>query len=415
MKHYYYKSGDLWAEDVRLTDILSRVGTPCYVYSEAAIIKQWQAFDSALAHHPHKICYAVKANSNLAVLNTLAQLGSGFDIVSGGELARVIAAKGKPNQVVFSGVGKQALEIIQALKYGIFCFNIESAAELQLINQLAEHHNLLAPIAFRINPDVDPKSHPYISTGLKENKFGIDFAQAIPLYQDAKKLKHIEVKGITFHIGSQLTSLSPFIDATKRILTLIEQLKSVGINLQYLDVGGGLGIRYQDETPPSPKAYIDALLALCIPPELTLILEPGRSIVGDAGILITQVLLLKQAGNKQFCIVDCAMNDLLRPTLYQAWQNIIPLKEQALKTLQYDVVGPVCESGDFLGLSRRLAIEPGDYLAITEAGAYGFVMSSNYNSRPRAPEVMIKGEKFKLIRERETIQELFAKEYLFND
>ncbi len=411
MSDFEYRHNALWVENVPVADIVKEVGTPCYIYSHAGLIRQWTAFNVSLGNRPHKVCYAVKANSNLAVLNALAQCGSGFDIVSGGELMRVIAAGGSPDKIVFSGVGKQPFEIIAALKKDIFCFNVESEAELSLINQLANHLNVKARIALRVNPDVDSQSHPYISTGLKESKFGIDIEQAPLIFQKALKLDHVHVKGVACHIGSQLTSLNPFLDAGLRLNTLINHLESLGIFLQHVDIGGGLGVHYHDEKPPTPAQYGEAILSLPFDPSLEIIIEPGRAIAADAGILATTVLLIKNSGNKQFCIVDCAMNDLMRPTLYTAWQEIIPIQkvDEPLPQI-YDVVGPVCESGDFLGKDRSLSILAGDRLAICNAGAYGFVMSSNYNTRPRAAEVMVKGAEFKIIRQRETVEELFAKE-----
>ncbi len=414
MNDFEYRHNALWVENVLVADIVKEVGTPCYIYSHAGLIRQWLSFNASLGNRPHKVCYAVKANSNLAVLNALAQCGSGFDIVSGGELMRVIAAGGSPDKIVFSGVGKQPFEIISALKKGIFCFNVESESELFLINQLANHLNVKARIALRVNPDVDPQSHPYISTGLKESKFGIDIEQAPSLFQKALKLENIHVKGVACHIGSQLTSLKPFLDAGHRLNALINHLESLGIFLQHIDIGGGLGVHYHDEKPPTPAQYGEAILSLPFDPSLEIIIEPGRAIAASAGILVTTVLLIKHSGNKHFCIVDCAMNDLMRPTLYSAWQDIIPLQKVDEPSPQiYDVVGPVCESGDFLGKDRSLSVLEGDRLAICRAGAYGFVMSSNYNTRPRAPEVMVKESEFKIIRQRETIEELFSKESLW--
>ncbi|MGD9591043.1 MAG: diaminopimelate decarboxylase [Candidatus Berkiella sp.] len=410
MSEFHYQQNELWVEDTRVRDIVLACQTPCFIYSHQSVVNAWHAFDKACTH-PHLICYAVKANSNLAILKLLAQLGAGFDIVSGGELQRVIAASGATNKVVFSGVGKSSEEIAMALKAGIYCFNVESQTELMLINDIASHLNVRAPIALRVNPDVDAQSHPYISTGHKESKFGIDAQHALELYQLAATLSHLDVKGIACHIGSQLTSTGPFVQALQRLLSLIEKLTADGIALEHVDVGGGLGVRYHLEQAPSPSDYIKALLDLKIPSRLKLILEPGRALVANAGILVTKVLLLKASGEKQFCIVDCAMNDYLRPTLYEAWQNIIPLTQHdKAATAQYDIVGPVCESGDFLAKNRKLAVQIGDYLAISQAGAYGFVMSSNYNSRPRAPEILVKGNAFKVVRERETLAELFAKE-----
>ncbi len=413
MTEFNYQRNELWVEQTRVRDIVQACQTPCFIYSHQNLVNAWRAFDNACTF-PHLICYAVKANSNLAILNTLAELGSGFDIVSGGELARVLAAKGAPNKVVFSGVGKLPDEISLALKAGIACFNVESKAELLLINEIASHHNLKANIALRVNPDVDPQSHPYISTGQKESKFGIDADDAFDLYQLAKTLPHLHIKGIACHIGSQITSTAPFVQALKRLLLLIQKLKESGIALEQVDVGGGLGVRYHVETAPTPTDYIKALLDLKIPAELKLIFEPGRAIAANAGILVTKVLLIKTNGTKHYCVVDCAMNDYMRPSLYDAWQNVIPLVQEIDSQSElYDIVGPVCESADFLAKGRKLAVKAGDYLALTQAGAYGFVMSSNYNSRPRAAEIMVKGCDFKVIRKRETVAELFAMESLW--
>ncbi|MFI4938136.1 MAG: diaminopimelate decarboxylase [Candidatus Berkiellales bacterium] len=414
MDHLNYHQNELWVEDIPLSKIISEVQTPCYVYSHRTLTEGMQSFANAFQSHPHMICYAVKANGNLAILNTFAKLGSGFDIVSGGELSRVIAAGGNSQKVVFSGVGKTEEEIAFALKQHIFCFNVESKSELTLINQIAAHQNCKAPIALRVNPDVDPKSHPYISTGLKENKFGIPFEEALNLYQIAQTLPHLTIKGIACHIGSQLTSLAPMSDATQRLLYLIEALKEHGVLLNHIDVGGGLGVRYRDETPPSIIEYADAIKKL-VPSSLKLLLEPGRILTAHAGILLTKVLTLKSSGAKNFCIVDSGMNDLLRPALYHAWHDIIAVKQNASHPIIYDVVGPICESSDFLGKDRSLAIQSGDYLAILSVGAYGFSLSSNYPSRPRACEVMVKGNAFKIIRARETIEQLINQEKIWND
>ncbi|MBN9286374.1 MAG: diaminopimelate decarboxylase [Gammaproteobacteria bacterium 39-13] len=414
MDYFTYQNNQLWAESTPLLQIAQSVGTPCYVYSDAALTTHWTAFDKAFSRHPHQIHYAVKANSNLCVLNTLAQLGSGFDIVSAGELTRVLSAGGLAQKVVFSGVGKQPDEIAHALEKNIFCFNVESEAELMCIHRIAEHLNVQAPISFRVNPDIDAKSHPYISTGSKENKFGIDIGEAPRLYQLANQLNHLTIKGIACHIGSQLTSLSPIIKAFNRLLLMTHQLNDQGIKLQHLDIGGGLGVRYRDETPPSPAEYANALLKHPVS-SLTLLLEPGRAIAANAGVLITKVLYIKKSSHKHFCIVDCAMNDLIRPTLYSAWQDIVPLELNNTGSYEnYDVVGPVCESGDFLGKERRLNIQAGDYLAIKSAGAYGFTMSSNYNSRPRCAEVMVKQNQYQVIRARESIEDLLAKERIWS-
>ncbi len=410
MDHFHYRNGRLFAEDTDLQTVATTYGTPCYVYSRATLERHWHAFDNAFANHDHLICYAVKANSNIAVLNLLARLGSGFDIVSGGELERVIHAGGDPAKVVFSGVGKRIDEIEQALRAGILCFNVESTQELERIDTIAGQLNTKAPVSLRVNPDVDAKTHPYISTGLKENKFGIDIKQAPALYEQAKQLPHIDIIGIDCHIGSQITEISPFIDALKRVIELADQLKSYGINIKHLDLGGGLGVPYRNENPPLPNELATAIAAEIANKDYKIIIEPGRAIVGNAGVLLTKVEYLKH-GDKNFAIVDAAMNDLMRPALYDAWQEIIPLQqEEQGQKLLYDIVGPICETGDFLGKERLLAIKQGDLLAIRSSGAYGFTMSSNYNSRPRIAEIMIDGDQMHLIRERETVRSLFANE-----
>lgn len=411
MSHFYYRDNELYAEGLPVTDIAHRFGTPCYIYSREALTQNWQAFDHALQGQPHKICYAVKANSNLAVLNVLARLGSGFDIVSVGELERVLAAGGDPHHVVFSGVGKQTHEIKRALEVSIECFNVESSMELERLNHISGELGKKASISLRINPDIDAGTHPYIATGLKENKFGIDINDALALYQRAASLENIQISGIGFHIGSQLTELSPFCAALTRILSLTDELISRGMPIDHLDIGGGLGVRYRDEQPPTPAAYITTMRQLLGKRDLKLILEPGRAIAANAGILVTRVEYLKHTVHKNFAIVDAAKNDLLRPALYGAWQNIIPSKLQHKLTEKiYDIVGPVCETSDFLGKDRSLKITPGDLLVIECAGAYGFVMGSNYNSRPRAPELMVDGDQVHVVRRRETINELFATE-----
>lgn len=416
MDQFNYRNGQLYAEDVPLTQIAEAFGSPCYVYSRATIERHWHAFDEALAGHGHLVCYAVKANSNLAVLNTMARLGSGFDIVSVGELERVLSAGGDPGKVVFSGVGKRADEIRRALEVGILCFNVESLAELECINTIACEMEVQAPISIRVNPDVDAKTHPYISTGLKENKFGIDILQAPEVYARAADMPHLDIIGIDCHIGSQITEVAPFIDAMQRVLTLIDVLIEQGIAVRHLDIGGGLGIRYQNETPPLPGDYAAPLLDLMDGRDLQLLIEPGRAIVGNAGVLLTRVEYLKHTEHRNFAIVDAAMNDLLRPTLYSAWQDIVPvIPRQDGKAYYYDVVGPICETGDFLGKERNLALVQGDLLAVRSAGAYGFTMSSNYNSRPRAAEVMVDGDQMHLIRKRETITALYSNENLLPD
>jgi len=413
MDYFNYRNDELFAEDVAVQDIVYKYGSPCYIYSRATLERHWNAFDRAFGEQPHLICYAVKANSNIAILNLLARLGSGFDIVSLGELERVITAGGDPKKIVFSGVGKREDEILAALKIGIRCFNIEVSGELDRINRLAGQLAVIAPVSFRVNPNVDAKTHPYISTGLKENKFGIDIQQALTEYRRAAAMPHINVTGIDCHIGSQLTETRPFLDALDKILDLVSALEAEGIKLHHLDLGGGLGICYKDERPPEPAEYIQAVLARLGKTDFEILLEPGRAIVGNAGILVTQVEYLKPTDHKNFAIVDAAMNDLVRPSLYSSWQNIIPvnLKSNAAETT-WDIVGPVCETGDFLGKERPLKIAEGDLLAIRSSGAYGFTMSSNYNSRPRLAELIVDGNNLHVIRERETIAQLWAGEHL---
>ncbi|MEC4726172.1 diaminopimelate decarboxylase [Shewanella sp. D64] len=412
MDHFLYKNGELLAENCQVAELARTYGTPLYIYSRATLERHWHAFDRAVANHPHLICYAVKANSNLAVLNVLARLGSGFDIVSGGELSRVIKAGGDPKKVVFSGVGKTVDEMEMALNLGIHCFNVESAAELEQLNLVALRLDKIAPVSLRINPDVDAGTHPYISTGLKENKFGIAMEDAELIFVRAHELLGLQVKGVDCHIGSQLTEIKPFLDAMDRMLALIDRLAELGILIEHFDVGGGLGVTYDDETPPQPDAYASALLARLGDRKLTLIFEPGRAIAANAGIFVTQVLYLKGNSDKHFALVDGAMNDLIRPSLYSAWQKIIPVVSRQGESLNYDIVGPVCETGDFLGKDRELCLEPGDYLAVRSSGAYGFTMSSNYNSRPRSAEVMVDGEQAHLIRKREKLSQLWQGEQL---
>lgn len=417
MNTFNYRGEHLYAEGVALGDIADKHGTPCYVYSRAHIEAQWRAFDKAFGARDHLVCYAVKANSNIGLLNVLARLGSGFDIVSVGELERVLAADGDPGKVVFSGVGKGVHEIERALEAGIACFNVESEAELVVLNEVADRLGRHALVSLRINPDVDAKTHPYISTGLKESKFGIPMREARAAYHMARQLSHLRIIGVDCHIGSQLTELAPFADALERVLALVDQLAADGIELQHLDLGGGLGIRYRDEQPPAPGEYVSAFLQRIEAHgdryrKLKLLIEPGRAIVGNAGVLLTRVQYLKHAEEKNFAIVDAAMNDLMRPALYDAWQDIAPVLKRTGAAQQYDVVGPVCESGDFLGLDRILKVQAGDLLAVCSAGAYGASMSSNYNSRPRAPEVMVDGERFHVVRRRETIEELMLPESL---
>jgi diaminopimelate decarboxylase len=411
MDHFNYRGDRLHAEAVPLTEIAERFGTPCYVYSRATLERHWRAFDRSLGDHPHLICLAVKANSNLAVLNLMARLGSGFDIVSVGELERVLAAGGDPARVIFSGVGKRADEIRRALEVGIRCFNVESEPELLRIDQVAGDLGVTAPVSLRVNPDVDARTHPYIATGLKENKFGIDIQTADVAYRRAADLPNLRVTGIDCHIGSQLTDLAPFLAALDRVLDLADRLESAGIPIAHLDLGGGLGIRYTAEVPPEPAAYAGALLHRLGGRPYEVILEPGRAIVGNAGVLLTRVEYLKPTAHHRFAILDAAMNDLLRPALYQAQQEIVPVRlDSEAEPARYDLVGPVCETADFLGKDRLLALAPGDLLAVRGSGAYGFSMSSNYNSRPRAAEVMVDGTEAHLVRRRETIEELFAGE-----
>jgi diaminopimelate decarboxylase len=412
MDYFNYQDGVLCAENVPVPDIAAAHGTPCFIYSRATLERHWQAFDAALAGIDHLVCYAVKANSNLAVLNVLARLGSGFDIVSVGELERVLVAGGDPQRVVFSGVGKRADEMRRALEVGIYCFNIESEAELELLNQVAGEVGVTAPVSIRVNPDVDAGTHPYISTGLKENKFGIDINRVPEVYARAVSLPHLDVRGVDCHIGSQLTETAPFLDALDRVLALVEQLLAQGVAISHLDLGGGLGIRYRDETPPLPDEYATALRERLGETELTILIEPGRAIAGNAGILVTRVEYLKHTEHKDFAVVDAAMNDLMRPALYNAWQEIVPVVPREGEARQYDVVGPVCETGDFLGKDRELTLAPADLLAVRSAGAYGFSMSSNYNSRPRAAEIMVDQAQIHLVREREAVAELFAHEHV---
>ena len=414
MSAFVYQQGQLMAEQVALASIAEQFSTPCYVYARQAIEQSYlgyrQALDSRGANQ-HLICYSVKANSNLAVLSVLAKLGSGFDIVSGGELERVIRAGGDPAKIVFSGVAKNAAEISRALEAGVHCFNVESETELLRINRIAAESHQIASVSLRVNPDIDAQTHPYISTGLKENKFGIDIDEALSVYRHANRLNAIRIVGIDCHIGSQLVSAEPFADALQRVLALVDTLTEEGIELTHIDVGGGLGICYQDEQPPSAADYVASLLDTLGERSQSLIMEPGRSIVANAGVLLTTVDTIKSNEQKNFAIVDAAMNDLLRPALYQAWMNILPLNENADRPAQhYDVVGPVCETGDFLGKDRLLAIAENDLLAVCSAGAYGFVMASNYNSRGRPAEVMVDGEQLHLVRERETIEDLMRGE-----
>ncbi|WIF11172.1 diaminopimelate decarboxylase [Haemophilus parainfluenzae] len=412
MDFFQYKNEQLYVEDLPVKQLAEEFGTPLYIYSRATLERHWHAFDSALGEHPHLICYAVKANSNIGILNVMAKLGSGFDIVSQGELERVLAAGGEASKVVFSGVAKSRAEIMRALEVGIRCFNVESVAELHHINQIAGEMGKVAPISLRVNPDVDAHTHPYISTGLKENKFGVSVDEAREVYKLAATLPHVKITGMDCHIGSQLTELQPFLDATDRLIRLIEQLKEDGITLKHLDLGGGLGVTYTDETPPHPSDYATALLnKLKDYEDLEIILEPGRAITANAGILVAKVQYLKSNESRNFAITDTGMNDMIRPALYEAYMNIIEIDRtlEREKTI-YDVVGPVCETSDFLGKQRELAIAEGDYIAQRSAGAYGASMSSNYNSRPRTAEVLVDGDKAHLIRRRENLSELWALE-----
>ena len=414
MSPFQIKHGELHAEGVAFSQIAAEFGTPCYVYSRAALQSTFKRFQAGFAAHDHLLCFAVKANPSLAILNLFANLGTGFDIVSGGELARVLAAGGDPGKIVFSGVGKTEAEMRAALEVGIFCFNVESASELERLNSVAGSLGKVAPVSLRVNPDVDARTHPYISTGLKNNKFGVAYEDAFALYQRAAAMSNIEIHGVDCHIGSQLTELTPFLDALDRVLALVDKLEQAGIHIQHIDAGGGIGICYNDETPPDFSAYAEALLKKLAGRKVKLVLEPGRALVGNAGALLTKVEYLKHMQAKNFAIVDAAMNDLMRPALYDAYHDIVPVRPSGGAMQTYEVVGPVCESGDFLGHDRKLTLQQGDLLAILSAGAYGMSMSSNYNTRPRAAEVMVDGNRCHLIRQRETIAQLFALEMLIN-
>ena len=414
MDHFHYRGGHYFAEDVSLEQIAGDVGTPCYVYSRATMEHHWKVFDAAFGDHPHTVLYAVKANGNLAVLNLLSRLGSGFDIVSGGELERVLQAGGRASEVVFSGVGKSEAEITRALEVGVRCLNLESAAELERVNRLAGDLGVTAPVALRINPDVDPGTHPYIATGLRENKFGIPAEEARSLYGLARDCQHVEVTGVACHIGSQLTQLSPFTHALDRVLDFVFALQDEGLSVEHLDLGGGLGIPYIDESPPQPDDYVQALLETMARRDcrLPVSIEPGRAIMGNAGLLLTRVEYLKPGNQHGFAVVDAAMNDLLRPALYQARHEVVEVSRGTDTPECYDVVGPVCESGDFLARDKLLSVKAGDLLAIRSAGAYGFVMSSNYNARPRPAEVIVDGSYHHVVRTRETTAQLFDNEQL---
>ena len=412
MHPFEYRDGELFAEGAALSAIAERFGTPTYVYSRAHIEAQYRAYADALAGMPHLVCFAVKANSNLGVLNVLARLGAGFDIVSRGELERVLAAGGDPAKVVFSGVGKSRDDMRRALEVGVHCFNVESDVELERLQQVAAELGVKAPVSLRVNPDVDAQTHPYISTGLKENKFGVSIDVAERVYARAAALPNLDVVGVDCHIGSQLTQLEPFLDALERLLALVDRLAARGIHIKHLDLGGGLGVRYRDEEPPLAGDYLAAVRERLAGRALALVFEPGRSIVANAGVLLTRVEYLKHTEHKDFAVIDAAMNDLIRPALYQAWMDIVPVRPHAGEARRYDLVGPICETGDFLGKDRELALAEGDLLAVRSAGAYGFVMSSNYNTRGRAAEVLVDGEQAFEVRRRETLAELYAGESL---
>ena len=412
MNAFALKNGELYAESVPLTEIANRFGTPCYVYSRAALETALDEYQQELAGTDSLVCFAIKSNSNLGVLNVFARKGAGFDIVSGGELKRALAAGGDPKKIVFSGVGKSVEEMEFAINTGILCFNVESAPELDRLNEVAGRLGKKAPISFRVNPNVDPKTHPYISTGLKKNKFGVAYEDALALYQRAATLPNLEISGIDCHIGSQLLDPSPFAEALDKILILVDQLAACGIRLHHIDLGGGLGIQYKDEQQPTAKSYLQPLLAKLKGRGLKIILEPGRRLVGNAGTLLTKVEYLKPGEVKNFAVIDAAMNDLARPALYDAWHTIAPVKPREGQPRTWQIVGPICESGDFLGHDRELVLEPGDLLAILSAGAYGMTMSSNYNTRPRVAEIMVDGNQTHLIRRRETVEELYALESL---
>jgi diaminopimelate decarboxylase len=407
---FNFKDNMLHAEHVALNQIAENFGTPCYVYSKSALTQAFERFDAGFKGSNHLVCFAVKSNPSLAILNLFAKLGAGFDIVSGGELARVIAAGGDPSKVVFSGVGKTADEMRAALDAGIFCFNVESASELVRLNDIAGYMGKVAPVSLRVNPNVDAKTHPYISTGLKNNKFGVAYEDALDIYLQAAAMPNISIHGVDCHIGSQITELSPFLDAFDRVLALVDALAKNDIHIQHIDLGGGIGICYSDETPPEFTEYAKAMLAKLGKRNIKLVFEPGRALVGNAGVLLTKVEYLKHTETKNFAIVDAAMNDLMRPALYDAYHAIEAVKPRIANTQNYEIVGPVCESGDFLGHDRELALAEGDLLAIMSAGAYGMSMSSNYNTRPRAAEVMVDGDKSIVIRQREKVQDLFALE-----
>jgi diaminopimelate decarboxylase len=412
MEGFGYRADRYFAEDVSLEEVAEVVGTPCYVYSRAVIEHRYGAFDRAFGGHPHRICYAVKANGNLALLRLLARLGAGFDIVSGGELERVLMAGGDAGDVVFSGVGKSAAEIRRALEAGIGSLNVESEAELERVAAIAVSLSMTAPVSVRVNPDVDPQTHPYIATGLRDNKFGVPLGRALDVYRAAARMDGLRIVGVACHIGSQLVRLDPFADTFERILNFVDTLRAEGITIDHLDLGGGLGVRYRDETPPEPAEYVAMLLQRLAARDcgLPVTLEPGRAIVANAGVLLTRVEYLKQGEGREFAVVDAGMNDLLRPSLYQSWQEIVPVRRNGAGSRTVDVVGPVCESADFLGKDRSLAVEAGDLLAVRTAGAYGAAMASNYNARPRPAEVLVDGGRFDVVRSRDRIDQLFENE-----
>ncbi|HRB28775.1 MAG: diaminopimelate decarboxylase [Nitrosomonas sp.] len=409
---FVYHNGELFVENVSLKKIAEKFGTPCYIYSQSALTNAYQQFDAAFEDRDHLICYAVKANSNLAILNLLARLGSGFDIVSGGELQRVIRAGGDAQKTIFSGVGKSVNEMRMALNLNILCFNVESEAELITLNHVAQNMNKVAPVSLRVNPDVDAKTHPYISTGLKENKFGIAVDEAMRIYQSVHLYPYIRFTGIDCHIGSQLSLIEPFVEASEKMLQLFDGLKKQKLDIEHIDLGGGLGIRYNNEKPPSIKEYISKLCSITRNIKQRLVIEPGRALVGNSGILLTRIEYLKQTPARNFAIVDAAMNDLIRPSLYDAYHEILPVEKSTIEAKNYEIVGPICETGDFLGHDRKLSITDGDLLAIMSAGAYGMSMSSNYNTRPRAAEILVVGSQTHVIRQRESIEQIIAGEQI---
>lgn len=416
MDYFNYRGAELYAEELKVADLSLKYGTPLYIYSKATLERHVRAFEEALKGRPHLVCYAVKANSNLAILELMASMSVGFDVVSAGELSRVLRAGGRASDCVYSGVGKRRDEIAFALKAGIRCLNLESEAELEAVSAVARELNVVAPVAVRVNPDVDARTHPSISTGLKQNKFGIAFERAYAVYERIAADPHLKVSGIDCHIGSQMTSGAPIVEATQKLLDLYGRLRTLGISIDHIDIGGGLGVTYGDETPPSPYEYMQAVLSKIGDPELAVFVEPGRAMVANAGILVTETLYLKDQGDKRFAIVDAGMNDLIRPALYNSWMNIIEVQKSADKSEKrlYDVVGPVCESDDFLGRERRLAVKEGDFLAVRGAGAYGMAMASTYNSRPLCAEIMVDGDRVHVIRDRQSLEDLWRGEHLLN-